>query len=154
MKQIYDPVRGGWFFASSEELIRQSWLHRMIKELSFPKEFLAVEKAVGSLPYLRQRFPQLPSRRIDILSFSKKRPHDVLSDDPSFLYPLLLIECKNGPLSDQALDQVLSYNVFIEAPYVAVVNYDQIRLCYHHQTSRFEIDRLPSFSQLMGAFHG
>ena len=97
------------------------------------------------LPHLEQYPHPLPNRRVDILSFGKS---------VETVFPLLLIECKDEPLSQQALDQAVAYNTFVQAYYVAIVNQDQIRLKYNLACKRCEIDRLPSFTDLAEAVHG
>jgi sulfur carrier protein ThiS len=133
MKQVYDGIRRQWVAATPEELVRQSWIQRMVHELQFPKELLAIEKELKTLPHLQYYDHPLPSRRIDILSFAHA------------MTPLLLIECKDHPLSQEAMEQALAYNSFVKAPYVAIVNQDQIRL----KSPQGEMDRLPNFSELL-----
>ena len=57
----------------------------------------------------------MPSRRIDILCF-----------EPKELTPLLLIECKSVPIRESMLPQVMGYNAFIQAPFIALVNQKSI----------------------------
>lgn len=144
MKQVYDNIRQQWVAATPEEIVRQRWIHRMVQELGFPKELLVIERELKMLPHLQQH-PDLPTRRVDVLSFGK---------GPSEIFPLLLIECKDEALSQQALDQALAYNTFVQAYYVAIVNQDQIRLKYNLACSKCEIDHLPPFKDLMEAIHG
>ena len=133
MKQVYDTIRRQWVAATPEELVRQSWLEKMVQELGFPKQLLAVEKELKTLPHLQHYPHPLPSRRIDILSFVNE------------MSPLLLIECKDEPLSQDAMDQALAYNTFVKATYVAIVNQTHI----HLKGPYGELDRLPSFSELV-----
>jgi hypothetical protein len=142
MKQVYDTIRREWVAATPEEIVRQKWIQRMVKELQFPSELLVVEKELKMLPHLQQYPHPLPQRRIDILSYSRD------------VRPLLLIECKGETLTQDALDQAVAYNSFVQAFYVAVVNEHQIRLKYNLACQRCEIDRLPSFPELMEAIHG
>lgn len=141
MKQVYDKIRQQWVVATPEEIVRQKWLSYMCTELQFPKELLVIERELKMLPHLKDQ-PQLPTRRVDILSYARG------------ITPLLLIECKAEPLSQEALDQVLAYNTFVQASYVAIVNATSIRLRYNLACKRCEIDRLPSFPELMEAIHG
>ena len=145
MKQVYDNIRQQWVAATPEEIVRQRWIHRMVQELGFPKELLVIERELKMLPHLQTHPDPLPTRRVDLLSFGKGL---------SNIFPLLLIECKDEALSQQALDQALAYNTFVQAYYVAIVNQDQIRLKYNLTCSRCEIDHLPSFKDLMEAIHG
>lgn len=129
MKQVFDQLRRQWVEATPEELIRQSWLQRMMQELGYPKEVLAVERELKSL--VRYHPEPLPNRRIDILCFTN-------------FEPLLLIECKQQ-LSQEAMDQVVAYNQFVKAPYVAIVDRNQILL---HLKDR-QIDYLPRYDELV-----
>jgi hypothetical protein len=136
MKQVYDPIRQKWVAATPEEIVRQTWIRRMVQELHFPKELLVVERELKMLPHLQNHPHPLPTRRVDVLSFGK----GIDSDHPVF--PLLLIECKNEPLSQEALDQAVAYNTFVQAFYVAIVNQDQIRLRYNLYHKRSQIEGL------------
>ncbi len=140
MNEVFDPIRNTWVAATPEEVVRQTWIQRMILELKFPKELLAVEKDLKALPHLSQEI-KLPDRRIDLLVFMKKNATFV---------PLLLIECKEGALKEEALSQVLSYNHYVKAPFVAVVNQHEIRLRGHAG----EMKTLPSYSELLEVLHG
>ena len=145
MKQVYDNIRQQWVAAMPEEIVRQRWIQKMVHELGFPKELLVIERELKMLPHLQQHPHPLPTRRVDVLSFGK---------GPSEIFPLLLIECKSEALSQQALDQALAYNTFVQAYYVAIVNQDQIRLKYNLACKKCEIQHLPSFKDLMEAING
>lgn len=136
MKEVFDPLRNVWVAATPEEVVRQTWIQRMIGELQFPRELMAVEKELRSLPHLLD----VPNRRIDLLAFMKTN---------ETLKPLLLIECKEAELTEKALDQVMSYNLYVKAPYVAVVNQRQIRF----RSSVGELSRMPSYLELVEALH-
>ncbi|HEY5236732.1 MAG TPA: type I restriction enzyme HsdR N-terminal domain-containing protein [Rhabdochlamydiaceae bacterium] len=145
MKQVYDNIRQQWVAATPEEIVRQRWIQKMVQELGFPKELLVIERELKMLPHLQQHPYPLPTRRVDVLSFGK---------GASEIFPLLLIECKDEALSQQALDQALAYNTFVQAYYVAIVNQDQIRLKYNLACKKCEIEHLPSFKDLMEAVSG
>ncbi|MBP7073826.1 MAG: type I restriction enzyme HsdR N-terminal domain-containing protein [Rhabdochlamydiaceae bacterium] len=144
MKQVFDPLRNEWVAATPEEVVRQTWIQRMIGELKFPKELLAVEKELKALPHLIEVKSSLPTRRIDLLSFMKKG---------DTVIPLVLIECKESALSQEALDQVLSYNHYVKAPYVAIVNQFEVRFRYQLSCRSCEIPRFPSYHELIEALH-
>lgn len=117
MSALFDPVRERYVTATPEERIRQSWLQWMIHQGGYPRALIAVEKELASLPYLsgRER-SQLPGRRVDIIAFGQQP-----------LHALLVVECKALPLeSPEQLStlaqQVIGYNRFIQAPYLALVN--------------------------------
>jgi hypothetical protein len=145
MKQVYDSIRQQWVAATPEEIVRQRWIQKMVGELGFPKELLVIERELKMLPHLKQYPHRLPTRRVDVLSFGR---------GSSNIFPLLLIECKDESLSQEGLDQALAYNTFVEAYYVAIVNQDQIRLKYNLACKKCEVDRLPSYKDLMEAVSG
>lgn len=123
--------------ATPEEKVRQQLLSVMMKQLGYPKELLAVEKKLSELPHLK-REKGLPNRRADLLCFA---PH-IHSDYP--LYPLLLIECKEGSVGAVGKQQALGYNHYVKAPYVAVAGLNQIELIYP-----IELSFLPTYADLL-----
>lgn len=134
---VFDPFRNAWVVASPEEIVRQKLLQVMTRELGFPKELLAVETQLSEVPHLKG-VANLPKRRADIICYAK-------GIHPEFpLYPLLLIECKEGLVGEDAKSQVIGYNHFIQAHYVAIAGDNSVELVYP-QTVPF----LPSYSQLM-----
>lgn len=130
MKQVYDRLRRQWVAATPEELVRQSWLHKMVEQLHYPPSLLVVEKELKHLPHLSDYEGSLPNRRVDILSFDRLRP-------------LLLIECKQR-VSEEAMEQAVAYNLFVQAAFVAIVDQNQICLRSHDRL----LDWLPPFSEL------
>lgn len=133
--QVFDEIRSCWVAATPEEVIRQLWLRKMVLELGFPKELIAVEKELKSFPHLLQ--VSVPDRRIDIVCYGKT------------LEPLLLIECKAVALSPKALDQAMGYNDYVKAPYVAVANDRSIYLRHQGQDQTYELSYLPPYANLM-----
>jgi hypothetical protein len=126
-KLVYDEVRKLWVKASPEEIVRQQWLKAMINSLGYPRELLVVEKELKELPHLLGA--AVPDRRVDILCYGKG------------IQPLLLIECKAGALTDEALDQVVGYNHYVKADFAAIVNGREARI-----TNR---TTFPSYMELM-----
>jgi hypothetical protein len=141
MREVFDPVRQLWVAATPEEVVRQTWIQRMVTVLGFPKELMAVEKELKVLPHLIEEKNVVPSRRIDVLSFMKTNEN---------MMPLILIECKKGELTQKALDQVASYNYYVKAPYIAIVNQFHIRL----RIKEREISTLPSYLELLEGCRG
>ena len=129
--RVLDLVRGCFVAATPEEIVRQSLLKMMISSLGYPKEFLAVEKQLSELPHLRDAIG-LPKRRADIVCFARN------------LYPLLLIECKEGAVGKVAIDQVLGYNEFVKAPFVAIAGMRGCALIYPEVKSF-----LPHYQELL-----
>jgi hypothetical protein len=139
---VFDEVRLCWVKATPEEQVRQRWLKWMIHGLQYPKELLVVEKELKELPHLFGR--NVPERRLDILCYGK-------GIHPSFpLYPLVTIECKDERLTDEAIDQVIGYNHYVKAYFVAVVNFDEVRLGFFNKNEKeyqfYSV--LPSFKEL------
>lgn len=102
----------------------------MMETLGFPKNFIAVEKQLSALHHLQGR-SDLPERRADILCFGKD------------LSVLLLIECKEGRITDEAAKQALGYNYFVGAPFVALAGMDGVQLIYPQK-----LPFLPSYQEL------
>lgn len=141
MKFIYDEIRHDWVKATPEELVRQQWIQRMVHQLDYPKELIVVEKAVGELPHLAGL--KVPDRRLDILCYGNHPSHA--------LFPLLLIECKAAPLTEDALNQVIGYNHHVKAHFVAAAGPDRARLGYFDAPKNKYIfcSFLPSFKELL-----
>jgi hypothetical protein len=140
---LFDEVRLCWVKATPEEQIRQCWLKWMIHGLQYPKELLVVEKELKELPHLYGR--KVPERRLDILCYGK-------GIHPCFpLYPLVMIECKDERLTDEAVDQVIGYNHYVKAYFIAVVNFDETRLGFFNTNEKeYQFYSVfPSFKELM-----
>lgn len=131
--RLYDPIRRDWVAATPEEYIRQQLLDRLINILGFPEELMMVEKDLCQMPHLSlQRAGCLPKRRADIVCFAK----DI--HPQSSLYPLLLIECKAVPITSGVMRQILGYNHYMKAFFIAVVNQNEARLgCYDPRLGKY-----------------
>ncbi len=116
---IYDAIRRRWVKATPEEIVRQTWVCRMVQQLGFPKELIAVERSLDSMS--PREGIKIPSRRVDIVAFTK-------SQGGMGLAPLVLIECKIEPLDEGAVAQVMGYNYFVKSPFIAVVNAEEVLL--------------------------
>lgn len=103
-----------------EERIRQAWVQKMVRDLGYPRHLIALEKELASLPHLLHQ--KVPKRRADIIVFAK----DIHPDYP--LYPLLMIECKATKLLPHVASQVIGYNEFVKAPYIAIANETDLML--------------------------
>jgi len=134
-----------WVSALPEETIRHHILNHMIERLGYPPSLIVVEKALRQLPHLsvndRQ---QVPDRRADIICFAKgvNGQHD--------LYPLIAIECKAIPLVPRMIKQIIGYNHFVRACFIALANASEIRTGWYDPTKgdyQF-IPYLPSYDSL------
>ena len=142
---IYDEIRKKWITATPEELVRQSLLKKMMGELSFPRELIAVEKSLKEMPHLSHYHSlALPSRRMDIVCFGK-------GIHPKFsLYPLLVIECKEDQKeAKSAMDQVMGYNHYLQAYFVAVAHPGGVEVGYKDSHQYSFLSYLPSFQDLL-----
>lgn len=140
---VFDLIRRRYVKATPEEQVRQQWLQRMVGPLGFPKELIVVEKALKELPHLISEY--VPDRRLDILCYSK-------GIHPSYpLYPLLLLECKEDQLTQDALDQVIGYNAYVKAPFIGAVGIDAAEVGYFDRgEDRYRFcSVLPSFKELL-----
>jgi hypothetical protein len=124
-----------------EEKIRQSLLVFMQESLRYPKEMIAVEKALSAFPHLKGK--KLPNRRFDIAVFGTK---DVC--------PLLIVECKAIPLNQKAFDQVIGYNHLINAPFLALANQTEVITLIKEGGMYHKVSGLPDYEVLLKGYDG
>lgn len=100
-----------------EEQLRISLVEYMVQKLGYPRELISLEKEIALLPHL-SHLPKktIPKRRIDILVFAKGEEG---------MRPLLMIECKAVALNESHVQQLISYNTFVQAPFIALVNEEE-----------------------------
>ena len=92
--------------------VRNALIHMLVENLGFPRAWLAVEKELKEFADARA-----PRRRIDLLAYGMVG---------NTLIPLLLIECKRETV-DAAAEQVIGYNAFVRAPFVALACAGEMR---------------------------
>lgn len=140
---LFCSIRKEWVADLPEEHIRQKFVLYMQNSLGYPASYISVEKELRHIPHLAL-VPDIPTRRADIVCFAKN-----IHPDYS-LYPLLLVECKAVPLTKKVLNQVISYNHFLKAYFIAVVNDKDVKLGWFNKTKgKYEfIDQLPSYDEL------
>ena len=127
-----------------EEIVRQDLIDKMVGSLRYPESLIGVEKELKSLPHLKNE--KLPIRRVDIICFAKGI-HKKYS-----LYPLLVVECKAKKLTEDAIEQVLGYNYFIKAFFVAIANKDKIKTFFYDNKKKMSfVNFLPTYDQLIDA---
>jgi len=122
-----------------EERVRQALVQLMVEELGYPRSLLVIERELAQLPHLQQT-EGLPQRRIDLLAYGR-----VEGD----LKPLLLVECKADRVAPAALDQLLGYNHFVGAPFVAAVGRDEMITGWQDGTGTQFAKGLFSYEQLL-----
>ena len=132
--------------ATPEEKVRQSLIQVMTQELGYPPGGISLEKRLKEMPHINLSSKMIPSRRADIIIFAKDiHPQHAY-------YPLLLIECKAVPLNEKVVRQVVGYNQFVNAYYIAVANQTEIRLGWYQEAQqdyRFISSLLPYKSLLV-----
>lgn len=140
---LYDELRKMWVVPHPEEIVRQTLIQKMMHTLKYPKELIAVEVNLKSLPLLSQ---SVPDRRADLVVFGKNIHPD------HELYPLLLIECKAEAISKKALEQLMGYNHHVKASFIALVGKEEtlVAFCKKDGTTQF-LSFLPSYEQLLSA---
>lgn len=142
---VYCVIRKTWVRAKPEEIVRQRLISFMIHNLDFPAANLMLEKDLGQMPHLQLDPREAPERRADLVCFAKDI-HPTHS-----LYPLLLVECKAVKITAKAIDQVVGYNHFLKAHFIAVANGLEVHTGWFDpqiQDYRF-VKNLPSFPELV-----
>ena len=99
---LYCQCRKRWVLVTPEEQVRQYALY-VLESLEHPLSRMAVER---SFEYMGR------TKRIDILVYDQQ------------MRPFLLVECKRADeqMKEEHLQQLLRYNVYWQAPYVALFN--------------------------------
>lgn len=141
--QIHCLLRNEWIAALPEERVRQKLVHQMVHQLGYPKSSLSVEISLHQLPHLESSVSSLPQRRADLICFAK-------GIHPQWdIYPLLVVECKAVKLTQKCLMQLIGYNHFLNANFIALTNGDEVRFGWRQSGEYRYIDRLPSYEELM-----
>ena len=145
--RLYDPIRKSYVLALPEEIVRQKYLSLMINELGFLKSLIAVEKDLRLLPHLQNKDLSKVKRRADIICFAK----DI--HPKHLIYPLLMIECKAHKLTKETISQVLGYNHFVKAYFVAIANrYEIITYWYNIEEKKYNsINFFPTYKEMIQA---
>ena len=144
---IFDSQRQMWLQSNLEEKVRQQLVDYLCNDLGFPKSLVVTEKSLSQLPHLKGSLG-LPKRRIDIVCFAK----DI---HPKYeLYPLLLIECKGKvSLNEKVKRQLLGYNHYVQAYYVAMANEQDIHTGWYDSECKEYcfVPYLPTYLQLINS---
>ncbi len=123
---IFDEIRKRWVLLSAEEWVRQNFLQYLIRVKKYPASLIAVEKKI-KLGDLIKRF--------DIVVYDTGTK------------PWMIVECKemNVPLNKAVLDQVLRYNITLNAPFLAITNGSYCMAFELKANTMFTIKTLPEF---------
>lgn len=136
--QLYCYLRNIRVSATPEEHVRQKTLQHLVQVLNFPKSLIAVEKSLSLL-----QLKESSNRRSDIICYAKYPDGE--------MRPLLIIECKAVPISSKEIRQVIGYNYFLKASFIALVNQTEKKLGWvNPQVNDYEfIDYIPTYSELI-----
>lgn len=126
--EIYDVVRKKFVYATSEEWVRQHFLHYLINHLNYPKSLIRLE---SGLTYNRL------SKRADIKVYDRNGN------------PFLLVECKSPDvkLTQSVFNQAACYNYTFKAAYLVATNGLMHYCCQiDHERNDFSfLNKIPSF---------
>lgn len=106
-KALFCLCRKEFVKETPEERVRQNTLSSLFL-LGYPPSLIVVERKMADLVAARAG---VPNRRLDILCYRG-----------STLAPLLLVECKANTFGDKELRQLLGYNFYVQARYIALVS--------------------------------
>ena len=122
---IFDPLRKKWIRLTPEEWVRQNFLQYLIQEMHYPAALIAIEKEI-QIGELKKRF--------DILVYKDDRPW-------------LLIECKemNVPISESVMQQLLRYQITVQADYLIVTNGNETRGIGKENDQITTLNAIPSY---------
>jgi hypothetical protein len=145
LPMIFCQVRKKNLPALPEECVRVQLLAHLVNVLGYPPGGIAIERELASMPHLQGVSHPLPLRRADIVCFTKREGGD------ESLFPLLLIECKSVKLTRKMEHQVVGYNHFLQAAFVALVNQNEARTgWFDREKGEYQfISSLPSYAELL-----
>ncbi len=113
---IYCQVRKDYVKETPEERVRQNTLSSLFS-LGFCPSLVLVERKIADLPHLQAHHSKMPNRRVDILCYEGRT-----------LQPYLLVECKSKSFSSKELRQLLGYNYYVGASFIALASPDKVEL--------------------------
>ena len=101
--KVFDRLRKNYFCLTEEEFIRQCFVSWMIDHLKYPASLMANEVGIRLNETIK---------RCDTVVYS------------SFGNPLMIVEYKSPKISisQEVFDQIVRYNMVMEAPYLIVSN--------------------------------
>ena len=119
---IFCVIRKKWVIITPEEWVRQNFLLYLIEIQQYPASLIAVEKQL-MLGELKKRF--------DIVVYREEKPY-------------MLIECKeiNVPITDRTMEQVLRYNLKLNAAFYMLTNG---RTCYGFSKQNGRLESITAF---------
>lgn len=135
-------IRKALVARTPEEEVRQRLLLYLIQQKGYPEGLIAVEKNLATLPHLEGQ-SDLPDRRADIVVFSK-------NFSSLIPFPLFLIECKAGPFREEIFRQIIGYNQFVKARWIAIANRKSIHSAYLVSSQGWVFERgIPDYEKAL-----
>lgn len=130
-KQIFDILRRKYVALTSEEWVRQHFIHYLVEHKNYPSSLLANEVSL-----------QIGEKRM--------RADSVLYDNQ--LHPRMIIEYKapNITLTQKVFDQITIYNLLLHVDYLIVSNGMTTYICkmdYEKQTYKF-LEAIPNYENI------
>ena len=128
---IYDPIRKKYVHLTPEEWVRQNFIRYLIDEKGFPKSRFSIEKSTQN---------RIKTARSDLIIHGRDGK------------PLLLAECKAAaiPITPKTVEQVVRYNVNVNASYLVVTN-GESTVCWkiNPENQSYEtLHVIPSYGEL------
>lgn len=102
--KLFDPIRHLWVESTPEEQVRQGLIAYMLKQ-GYPSSLMGVEVGLSQF-----NAKALFSQRADLIVYSQTNQK-----------VLALIECKAHKVTEKTLDQILSYNRYLQALWIVCV---------------------------------
>ena len=130
-RQIFDFLRRRYVALTSEEWVRQHFVHYLVEHLGYPKGLLAneVELRVGE-----------KRLRCDTLLYNKA------------LHPQMIVEYKSPEvvLTQRVFDQITAYNMLLRVDYLIVSNGLQHFCCRmdHESRSYAFLREIPRYEEI------
>ena len=128
MEYVLCIIRKRWVQLTPEEWVRQNFLLYLTESLVYPASLITVEKQL-TLGELTKRF--------DAVVYDKQSN------------PFMIIECKemNVPLTEKVLQQVLRYNMQLQATYLVVTNGSYCEVYKRSGKELEHIDYFPDYGK-------
>lgn len=127
-EQIFCMIRKRWYLLTPEEWVRQNFLIYLTEVKKYPPSLIAVEKQL-------------------LVTGIKKRFDIVVYDQ--HLNPLIITECKemNIRLTDEVLQQCLSYYSVIQSLFLLITNGKQTVGFERIAREFFPIEHIPTYKK-------
>jgi hypothetical protein len=131
-EMIFDPLRKKYVKLTPEEWVRQNFLQYLIQQGKYSPGLIGVEVMFNLFKV---------KRRIDILIHNRTGK------------PIMMVECKapDVPINDSVFDQIVTYNMELNLPYIIVTNGLVHYICkINHENNSYEfLNVIPLFEDII-----